>query len=98
MNKNLKSVVIKRIQQNIVLEVISECLPQKNYCIALGVGKNYVHVCFVVVYLGSKTSPDGLSDFLMKVFSYYVRDLLVFHHPFTNYQSNESNARIFEHR
>ena len=72
--------MIKRIQQNIVLEVN----PQ-NCCIALGVSKNYVHVCFMVVYLDSKTSPDAIIDsVLMIVFSYYLKDLLVFHHPFTN--------------
>lgn len=68
----------------------------KNCCIAQGVGKNYVHVCFVVVYQDSTTSPDAIVDYvLMIVFSYYVQDLLVFSSPFYQFTNQTSQTLVF---
>lgn len=53
----------------------------KNCCIVQGVGKNYVYVCFVVVYQDFKILFDVIVDYvlnLMIVFFYYVQDLFVF--------------------
>ena len=72
----------------------------KNCCIAQGVGKNYVHVCFVVVYQDSKTSPDAIVDYVFNdsIFLLRAGSTRFFITFLPIHQSNESNARIFEHR
>lgn len=92
--------MIKRIQRNMVLEVNFRIFATKIAVLPREWARIMSTFCFVVVYQDSKTSPDAIVDYVFNdsIFLLRAGSTRFFINLLPIHQSNESNARIFEHR